>query len=236
MKTIREKRQGKVNGYDQIEYHATRFNLVTRLFHIPHPSPYARLCKCLSENWDELSHICENSNSRGKLGKYDKGRQIIGKYENLEQVSVMNYSKLSDARFRLKISTGKFYRVNADITSFYPSIYTHSIPWAVAGRDDAKVNSNEQLWYNELDEAQRDVRRNETQGIPIGPATSHIISEFILSKVDEVLRNDGYVFVRYIDDYECYCENREEAEDFILKLEQELRNYLLSPQSQESDN
>ena len=43
-----------------------------------------------------------------------------------------------------------------------------------------------------------------------------------------MLRNDGYVFVRYIDDYECYCENREEAEDFILKLEQELRNYLLS--------
>ena len=224
------KRQGKekVNGYDQIEYRATRFNLVTRLFHIPHPSPYARLCQCLSENWDELSHICENSNSREKLGKYDKGRRIMGKYENLEQVSVMNYSKLSDARHKLKISTGKFYRVNADIASFYPSIYTHSIPWAVAGRDKAKVNSNEQLWYNELDEAQRDVRRNETQGIPIGPATSHIISEFILSKVDEMLHGDGYQFVRYIDDYECYCETREEAEDFILKLEQELRNYLLS--------
>ncbi len=224
------KRQGKekVNGYDQIEYRATRFNLVTRLFHIPHPSPYARLCKCLSENWDKLSHICKNSNSREKLGKYDKGRRIMGKYENLEQISVMNYSKLSDARHKLKISTGKFYRVNADITSFYPSIYTHSIPWAVKGRDKAKVNSDPQLWYNELDEAQRDVKRAETQGIPIGPATSHIISEFILSKVDEVLDNDCYVFVRYIDDYECYCETREEAEDFILKLEQELRNYLLS--------
>ena len=150
----------------------------------------------------------------------------MGKYENLEQISVMNYSKLSDARFKLKISTGKFYRVKADIASFYPSIYTHSIPWAVVGRDNAKINSNGQLWYNELDEAQRDVRRNETQGIPIGPATSHIISEFILSKVDEALGD--YTFVRYIDDYECYCETREEAEDFILKLEQELRNYLLS--------
>ena len=222
------KRQGKekVNGYDQIEYRTTRFNLVTRLMHIPHPFPYARLCKCLSENWDELSHICENSNSREKLGKYDKGRRIMGKYENLEQISVMNYSKLSDARFRLKISTGKFYRVKADIASFYPSIYTHSIPWVVAGRDNAKINSNEQLWYNKLDEAQRDVRRNETQGIPIGPATSHIISEFILSKVDEALGD--YTFVRYIDDYECYCETREDAEDFILKLEQELQNYLLS--------
>lgn len=218
----------KVTGYDQIEYRGTRFNLVTRLFHIPHPSPYARLCKCLSENWDDLSHICENPNSREKPAKHDKGRSIIGTYEHLEQISLMNYSKLSDARFRLEISTGKFYRVKADITSFFPSIYTHSISWVVAGRDEAKIHSDEKLWYDQLDEAQRDVKKGETQGIPIGPATSHIISEFILSKVDETLREDGYVFVRYVDDYECYCETREDAENFILKLEQELRKYLLS--------
>ena len=223
------RRHGKemVYGYDQIEYRTTRFNLVTRLMHIPHPSPYARLCKCLSENWDQLSYVCENPNSRENLAKHDKKRLIMGKFEDLEQISVMNYSKFPDARYKLQISTGKFYRVKADIASFYPSIYTHSIPWAVAGRDKAKVNSDPQLWYNELDEAQRDVKRTETQGIPIGPATSHIISEFILSKVDDVLRNDGYMFVRYVDDYECYCETRERAEKFVLKLEQELRNYLL---------
>lgn len=52
-------RQGKekVNGYDQIEYRTTQFNLVTRLMHIPHPAPYARLCKCLSENWDDLTYM-----------------------------------------------------------------------------------------------------------------------------------------------------------------------------------
>ena len=224
------KRQGKekVTGYDQIEYRTTRFNLVTRLMHIPHPSPYARLCKCLSENWDKLSHICENLNSREKPAKHEKGRSIIGEYEHLEQISLMNYNKLSDARYRLEISTGKFYRVKADITSFFPSIYTHAIPWVVAGRDEAKIHSGEELWYNQLDEAQRDIKKGETQGIPIGPATSHIISEFILYKVDETLHEKGYVFVRYVDDYECYCETHEEAESFILDLEQELRKYLLS--------
>ena len=229
LENYKRKRQdtGKVTGYDQIEYRATRFNLVTRLFHIPHPSPYARLCKRLSENWDKLSYICENSNSRERLRKYDKGRWIMGEYENLEQISVMSYNKLSDVEHRLKISTGKFYRVTADISSFFPSIYTHSIPWAVKGGDKAKVSLDKGLWYNQLDEAQRDIKRAETQGIPIGPATSHIISEFILSKVDGALR-DAYQFVRYIDDYECYCETREDAEDFILKLEQELRKYLLN--------
>ena len=155
----------------------------------------------------------------------------MGEWKDLEQISVMNYSKLSDVEHRLKISTGKFYRVKADIASFFPSIYTHSIPWAVVGRDEAKANSktnlNEQPWYDELDKAQSYVKRGETQGIPIGPATSHIISEFILSKVDGALR-DAYQFVRYIDDYECYCETREDAENFILKLEQELRKYLLN--------
>ena len=218
----------KVNGYDQIEYHGTRFNLVTRLFHIPHPFPYARLCKCISENWDKLSHICENRNSRERPAKHDKGRLIMGKWEDLEQISLMNYNKLSDVRHRLKISTGKFYRVTADISSFFPSIYTHSIPWAQVGRDKAKISSKGEQWYDKLDKAQRDVKRGETQGIPIGPGTSHIISEFILSKVDEALRKACYKFVRYIDDYECYCETREEAENFVLKLEQELRKYLLN--------
>ena len=38
---------GRHKGYDQIEYRTTRFNNVTRLMHIPHPLPYARLCKCI---------------------------------------------------------------------------------------------------------------------------------------------------------------------------------------------
>ena len=46
--------------------------------------------------------------------------------------------------------------------------------------------------------AQRDIKKGETQGIPIGPATSHIISEFILYKVDEILRDHNYQFIRYI--------------------------------------
>ena len=230
LKNYQKRRQStdKVLGYDQIEYQTTRFNLVPRLMHIPHPAPYARLCKLLSENWDKLSHICENCNSREKPAKHDTGRLIMGKWEGLEQISVMNYSKLSDVRHRLKISTGKFYRVKADITSFFPSIYTHSIPWVVVGRDKAKINLGKELWYNQLDEAQRNVKRGETQGIPIGPATSHIISEFILCQIDETLSKKDYMFVRYVDDYECYCETHEDAENFILDLAKELRKYLLS--------
>lgn len=53
-------------GYDSIEYRVTRLNQGTRLMHIPHPLPYARLCQCISNNWDKLKHICENPNSHLK--------------------------------------------------------------------------------------------------------------------------------------------------------------------------
>ena len=216
-------------GYDQIEYRATRFNNVTRLMHIPHPLPYARLCKCISENWKKLSHICENPNSQLKPAQHNSRILIMGEYEDLERISVMGNEQFPQLRFQVKISTGKFYRVEADISSCFPSTYTHSIPWALVGLDEAKANSRKHnLWYNKLDKTQRDLKRGETQGIPIGPATSHIISEIILYEIDETLCKEGYQFTRYIDDYKCYCETREQAENFILVLEQELRKYLLN--------
>ena len=69
----------KVGGYDQIEYRLARFNNVTRLMHIPHPLSYAHLCKCISENWDKLKHICENKNSHLKPRKYDNAEKNNGR-------------------------------------------------------------------------------------------------------------------------------------------------------------
>lgn len=223
----------KNKGYDQIEYRVTRLPNVTRLMHIPHPLPYARLCQCISNNWNKsaIIRICQNPNSHLKPAKHDNDRLIMGEYEHLEQVSMIDGEKFPDLSSKLQISTGKFYKVTADISSFFPSIYTHTIPWALVGRDKTKADSGgKKLWYNQLDILQRELKRRESLGIPIGPATSNIISEIILSEVDEtLLRTDKtYQFTRYIDDYEYYCETREQADNFILNLEQELRKYLLN--------
>ncbi|MCE2393719.1 hypothetical protein J4G02_03820 [Candidatus Poribacteria bacterium] len=115
--------QARSKGCDQIEYRTNRFNNVTRLMHIPHPLPYARLCKCISKNWNKLQYICNNHSSHLKPTQHNDRRLIMGEYENLERVSVMDSENFSDRRLRLKISTGKFYRVKADISSFFPSIY-----------------------------------------------------------------------------------------------------------------
>ena len=228
---IREHEPRKT-GYDQIEFRETRFNNVTRLIHIPHPFPYALLCKCISDNWDNLKHICVNNESQIKPAKYEDDRLVIlGEYEELEagRIVVMDREQFPESVAReLELSASNLYRVNADISLCFPTIYTHSIPWALVGHETAKADRGGNRWFNRLDELQRSLKRNETQGIPIGPATSNIVSELILFKVDDVLRNKGYQFIRFIDDYKCYCPTRDNAEEFLIDLEQELRRYLLN--------
>jgi hypothetical protein len=64
--------------------------------------------------------------------------------------------------------------VITDISRFYPTIYTHSIPWAAYGKE--KVKANLALYQGSLadriDSLVRAGNRNQTIGIPIGPETS----------------------------------------------------------------
>lgn len=46
----------------------------------------------------------------------------------------------------------KQYSVHADISKCFPSVYTHSLAWALAGKNVAKANKNNRsLWYNQID-------------------------------------------------------------------------------------
>jgi hypothetical protein len=118
--------------------------------------------------------------------------------------------------------------IQADISNFYPSVYTHSIPWALVGFDYAKANRNPSDWFNQIDKYQRLLKRNETNGVAIGPATSNIVSEIILSTIDKVLDTEGYKFVRFIDDYTAYTRTYEDAETFLRRLSEELSKFKLN--------
>lgn len=224
-----------INGYDQIEYWVNRFNKVPRLMQIPHPLPYARLCQRISESWDDLKHICKNPTSRLKPARHDDKSIFSPIYHELQDFDDLDFRVLSvkNENFghlmsKLELAKGRPYRVSADISLFFSSIYTHAIPWALVGHSEAKKNRNDSRWYNQLDSSQRLLKRNETQGIPIGPATSNIMSELILFNVDMELWKRGYAFTHFGDDYECYCETEDKAEMFLIHLAQELRHYLLN--------
>lgn len=82
------------------------------------------------------------------------------------------------------------YLFTTDIANFYPSIYTHSIPWAIHTKEKAKdirgINAN---LGNRIDHALRQMRWGQTNGIPQGSALMDFIAEIVLGYADELLNS-----------------------------------------------
>jgi len=213
----------KSRSFSTIRYRLTRNNNAPRIIEIPHPIAYFRLCEEIKDNWSELIQ------KFGEIDDYAERSMVIPKPSNLNKrlVSMMSYDKRDDEKFLiLDKSAGKKYLVHADIANCYPSIYSHSVSWALVGHQEAKDNSDDKTkWYNKFDFAIRSMQRNETVGIAIGPDTSSLISELILSRVDKEL--EKYEYIRFIDDYRCYVKSQEDADEFVRKLSKELERYHL---------
>ena len=201
---------------------------VPRLLSIPHPIAYRNQCKILSENWKKLIEYFEK---KTKNNTYKISRIHIRKILNTTKIFEMNYKNFNiDDYPEPKLLIGKKYIVKADISNCFPSIYSHSIAWALIGKQEAKNKMNKKYsseWYNQIDEATRNLKDSETHGILIGPHSSNLISEIILVAIDEVL-SKKYDYVRNIDDYTCYIKTYDEAEQFLINLSTELKKYNLT--------
>lgn len=118
-----------------------------------------------------------------------------------------------------------------NINQFYPSIYTHSIPWALHTKAIAKANiGGPALPGDDLDTASRSQQWAQTVGIPIGPDTSLIIAEIILTAVDKTLNARCSKLLRgfrYLDDYELPFRNLPDAENVLVELQSALAEYEL---------
>jgi len=207
---------GKRNkGFDSIEYRLTRFNGVSRICTIPHPKPYSDLVFCIAENWDKLNYIIENKNSLIRPKKHNGDDRII----------IMNYEdKTEKTKKKLDMAFGCRFMVYTDISNFFPSLYTHTLCWTDSPIVVAKQRKSP---LQKIDDSLQELNRCETHGVAIGPATSNIVSEAILAKIDEDLCKK-YNYERYIDDYTAYCKTEEDAQKFIKNLSAELNKYRLS--------
>lgn len=144
---------------------------------------------------------------------------------------------------KLQCAIDKQVEVKVDINNFYPSIYTHSITWAMVGKGRAKElwrqhgNSiiknpanDEERMYNigyKLDAYIEHCQDKQTSGIPIGPDSSFIVAELVTAFVDRKIHTQfpNIKGCRYYDDYTFYVSNREEA-DSLVRYIQEILNEL----------
>lgn len=117
-----------------------------------------------------------------------------------------------------------------DISRCFPSIYTHSITWALLSKRCIKDNlkHKDDFWGGEFDRIMQELNYNETNGIVIGPEFSRVFAEIILQKVDKEVEmeiSDKFHFVyktdydiyRYVDDYFLFY-SKDDVKTEILKI------------------
>lgn len=175
-----------------------------RIYKYPNMYSYISLCKHININKTRYIDILNSSNKSLSNEFYNK-----------------SYLQVKISRYKNRLGKRRIFKT--DIENFYPSIYTHSIPWALVGKDVAKRNKRiDSEYYNQLDSLIQRCQYGETHGIPIGPFTSRLISEIYMCKVDEKLEKFNYV--RYVDDFELAYNIEDEQLEFYNTLYKELKN------------
>lgn len=188
---------------------------------IPNPIPHHALCVLLDSNWPNLqAHLTSSAFSLSTPVADPKGIRALVPRLHFEDLPAMRARNRSSSR----------YAVTTDLSEFYNSIYTHSIPWALHGKATAKVNrTNLALIGNGLDVLLRAAQDSQTIGVPIGPDTSLVVAEILLSAVDNELarRIPGLKGIRHMDDFEFCFADHSSAEGALATLQEILLEYEL---------
>jgi hypothetical protein len=180
------------------------------------------LCNEVASSWAEIAQFIAQSplsTSQPTVGT-DPVR-ALAPAESPESLKFLRAQARASARYVLR----------ADIARFYPSIYTHSIPWALHGKATAKATmGHSALLGDRLDRLMRKGQDNQTVGIPIGPDTSLVVAEILLSVIDQGIVSSfpkvkGF---RHIDDYELAFYAVSDAEAALHHIQSALGEFELA--------
>ena len=180
-------------------YSIPRYGDARRKLALVNPINQLHIAHLIATNWPDIKARL----SRSKITEF---KPEFSSSANGRAITGVDFDGVARRRARLLSTYGRF--VKTDITRFYPSIYTHSIAWAILGKSYVKANHHTPAFKghfaNYLDKAVGSGQEGQTIGIPIGPDTSRILAELIAVEVEEIakthipeLESRG---VRYVDD------------------------------------
>lgn len=182
-----------------IEYFMYKTRLSNRKFKYINFINYYILAKFLVDNKEELRTLfCDDKHSISKF--------IYGSFRE-NQIKIEKNISFKNKKHILK----------TDITQFYPSIYTHTIPWVFMGKKNAKF-TRRGGFSNILDTLIRSGQDGESKGIPIGNSISRIVAEAYLMKIDQNF--EKYKFHRYSDDYRFYFNDKNRSDEILILVSQ----------------
>lgn len=178
------------------------------------------MAAAIHKNWPALRKHCKRSPFSLTAWTFDENgdRALKASVEFDDRIT-----------HRMRVRANSSYILRADIARCFPSIYTHSVAWALLGKAKAKKNYSDSKLGNLLDVLLQSMQDGQTIGIPIGQDTSRLVSELILSDIDAKLaKGQKLNGIRAIDDYEFGFRTMAAAESFLARLQRELEGYELA--------
>lgn len=218
--------------------------LTDRPFAVIDPQVHSDIALEISSEWNCILDLLFNldkqvfsysfpvplsSRTPGKIGGLRAGRMI---YEWIE----MAENDLVEEAYAYR------YLLKTDVKNFYPSVYTHSIAWALHSKPVIRASKNRwnyTLLGNRLDKLSQSANDGCTNGLPIGPVVSDLLAEIILSAIDlavspELKRMD-ICALRFKDDYRFLCKTEEDCKKVIKVVQRELKEYNLLLNEEKTD-
>ena len=185
--------------------------------------------KLHEERQDSVSGVEEEDREYEQLGSYFVYRKYRNIHRFFESYKYHRSEKKYDAM------------VQIDVSKCFDSIYTHSLPWAVLGKDQTKFSLYESkaTFGGRFDALMQSLNHKETNGIVIGPEFSRIFAEIILQSVDsELIKQlaDGadlkhkvdYEIFRYVDDFFVFYNDESTQKKIFETLQEILKGKKLS--------
>lgn len=205
-------------------YSLPRIGRKRRSLSIINPISQFFLAAEISENWATIKKYIYSSKTALEKPTISKDGRAVQK-PDFSRIQLMRLQTAGDYNQILL----------SDISRFYGTIYTHTLPWALHGKAWCKANLNTPALKgslgNRLDELVRKGQDNQTIGIPIGPDTSRILSEIIAVGVEErfleLNKSDGLSAFRFIDDWFIGHDGADAAETAIRHLAQACADFEL---------
>ncbi len=228
--------KNRLNYSDCSQFNIPKSGIARKIIKIPNPIHQGKLSQAIVDNYTEIEKLFNDSSLSTTKPQIETEIE-----QNKRSVKHNDFSFFKESGI---INSFKYaVQLKTDIAKFYPSIYTHSVPWVTfGGKDKYKRNralSNtdplkvSNIYGDDIDDRLMWCQNQQTMGVPIGPDTSFIIAEVIACHIDKHLEKKlkskkiDFLGYRYYDDYALYFNSELEAQIGLSELKKTLNDFEL---------
>lgn len=245
----------KENWYIPFNYTVRKYGGGSRYLSIMHPLNQLDVACFYDKYADYMLYLCSRSpfsiryinqvskcifdvenDNVSEMDENDEEEEVYKEYRSyFVYEKYYQYYKFFEGIDQVRLEQKYKYCMKLDIAKCFYHIYTHSIAWAIKGKEYAKDNIGSDSLECNFDNMMQKCNYNETNGIIVGPEVSRIFAEIILQRIDlnilEELKKDNvilgkdYDVRRYVDDYLIFVNDEKKLEKIKKVCEKQCEPY-----------